>query len=244
MRQVDSTGNRRIGGRYWLAIALAALLVLAACGDEDAEDTATDDEPDVEEPTQPDEPDEVEPEEAEAPDEGMPGAFEEGLSGPARVTYSADLEVEAEDTFTISYDPPRTAFLSGDMRIVDDGEGTTFFCEGAECQEMPSEQGFGMTQMFLGPFAMMHEELRDGMHAGVDVEESTTEIAGRQAVCITLSASQFVPDADAGNDSLESCVDEETGAALRWALHHEDGTSDVVEAVEFGEPREEDFATG
>lgn len=244
MRQVTSTGNRRARGRHRLAVALAVLLVLTACADEETEDAPVDTEPDVEEPAAPDGSDDAEPEQAEASDEAMPGAFERGPSGPARVTYAADVDAETQDTFTISYDPPRTAFLSGDMRIVDDGEGTTFFCEGAQCQEMPSEQGFGMTQMFLGPFATMHEELRDGMHPGIDVDASRTEIAGRPAVCITLSASQFVPDTDAGEDSLESCVDEETGAALRWALHHEDGTSDVVEAIEFGEPREEDFATG
>jgi hypothetical protein len=72
---------------------------------------------------------------------------------------------------------------------------------------------------------------------------SSDTIAGRDARCITFSASSFSPLAAlAGSLDGEAtvCVDEETGFLLKLETNDGDSTKNVFLATEVGEASEED----
>jgi hypothetical protein len=159
-----------------------------------------------------------------------------------RIVYERD----DEDSITIAQDGEgRSAFTDGDTTIyTDTDDNSTVSCDGtgtdAECTEIPvGGIGASILTGFTGLFTGLVN--LDSSVFGGDVSSDT--IAGRDARCITFSASSFSPLAAlAGSLDGEAtvCVDEETGFLLKLETNDGDSTKNVFLATEVGEASEED----
>jgi hypothetical protein len=173
--------------------------------------------------------------------------FSEIVAKASKANIRIVYERDGEDSITIAQDGEgRSAFTDGDTTIyTDTEENSTVSCDGtgadAECTEIPlggvaASILTGFTQVFTGLVNL------DSSVFGGDVSSDT--IAGRDARCITFSASSFSPLAAlAGSLDGEAtiCVDEETGFLLK--LETDDGSSakNVFLATEVGEATDEDL---
>jgi hypothetical protein len=155
-----------------------------------------------------------------------------------RVTYTSS---GSNDEFTISHDPPNSAFIAGDSRYVKSGD-TTIACSGSgsdeQCFSMPGgSQGVdAIVQGFFGAYASLF--LANGeSNPFFDVKSSDDEtIAGRDAKCASVDASKL-----AGSEGhVKVCIDKETGILL---LGETEGGGDksTIEATEVGDPQDSDF---
>ena len=77
-------------------------------------------------------------------------------------------------------------------------------------------------------------------------ESSSQTIAGQDATCVTLKASNAgvlgsALSKLAGNPSLTTCVDKNTGVLLKYTGSSGDTTKTLFEATEYGESSPSDF---
>lgn len=217
-------------------LALAALLVLAACGDDAPAETSAEQAAETpaatETPTEGEEPP-PEPTEADAapPDgdgEGIEALLEDAadLGAPTRVTY--DVELRAGPTMTgtsvIAHDEDRWSVHSEmdgfvSLMIVDEDEHAT-------CAQMEGAwMCFAGEQPDLAP-GPGDELLTDdpGEEFGAWRSTGTETIAGREAACGL-------------HEDVEVCFDRDTGQVLRI-----DSAEMAMAAVEVGTPTADDFA--
>ncbi|HEX5616196.1 MAG TPA: hypothetical protein VFZ83_13675 [Acidimicrobiia bacterium] len=177
-------------------------------------------------------------------DERIDDLIEKSREATFRVVYET-----ASGEMIIAQDPPRYALIQGDSGTYQIENGDAVSCSGiddpdtAECTTLPIGGDF-LTQtisgMFGGAFAaiLIAAGEDDDVFGTIDLEDD--EIAGRDAKCATFDpgSASFVPD----TGTWEVCVDEETGATLRSRGTDADGNeTDVIEAIEFGEPTDEDL---
>jgi len=232
---------------FVLFAALALFVPVAACGgddddtsaDETEEESTTDDEVDDEE-----EADDEEEEESAGGGDDFADALERAADATIKVTYEITDGGEDADEFTIAQDPPRFALTSQDTLLIDDGERliTCETSEDGQCVELPREGSGGMAQSILSGFAAPFVAFQAAATAGIAAYEVTgeDEIAGRDAVCATIEASELPGSSQSG--SLRSCIDKETGILLLFEGEDESGGETTrIEAVDVGEPTDDDF---
>ena len=158
-----------------------------------------------------------------------------------RIVYERD----GESTVTIAQDGEgKSAFTDGNTTLYTDGDSTVS-CDGtgsdATCTKIPvGGAGAGILTAFTSVFSGL-TKLSSSVFGG-DVSSET--IAGRDAKCITFSASNFSPLAAlAGSLDGEAtvCVDQETGFLLKLETKDGSTTKDVFIATEVGEATDEDL---
>jgi hypothetical protein len=215
-----------------LGLVLIAGFVSGCGGDDDSGDAGSTTPPT--ETTQPD-------------DGGGSNEFSDIVAQASEANIRIVYERDGEDSITIAQDGEgRSAFTDGDSTIYTDTDtDTTVSCDGtgadAECTEIPfggvaASILTGFTGLFTGLVNL------DSSVFGGDVSSDT--IAGRDARCITFSASSFSPLAAlAGSVDGEAtiCVDEETGFLLKLETKDDSSTKDVFLATEVGEASESDL---
>lgn len=170
--------------------------------------------------------------------------------GPGRVTYAMP---ETEDQLVVSFDPPQLSVLapgpSGGHFIDTGEEGGVVACPGegeeAQCFRVPEAQlgpgGVLNAAGGLAPlFGLAQSLSTEGELPGVS-DTSEQEIAGRSAICATVTPDLMPGGAQEGAQDLEICADTETGIALRFASADVEGNEQVIEATAFEDPLPEDF---
>ncbi len=227
------------------SIALVALLVVAASAcssgsDESADASAT--------------ASATAPAASPAPASSPDAAAFTGPKKPARVTYDLSGAGEGSPSqLTVSIDPPRTAMLLKDGRLIDTGEKTILCTEqrdsagasasegnGPQCFILPDElagSAGSFTSGLAGIFGLATAIQQQTQLPGL-TKTGTQTIAGRQAVCASFDASAFKQGA---TGTAEYCADEETGIGLRYDITDDQGGHIVMEATSFGEPEPSDF---
>ena len=181
------------------------------------------------------------------------GAFT-GPKKPARVTYELSGAGEGSPSqLTVSIDPPKTAMLLKDGRLIDTGQqtilcteqGTSGASESAspaapQCFVLPEDMagsagGFasGLAGIFGLATAIQQQSDLPGM-----TRTGTRTIAGRQAVCATFDASAFKQGA---TGTAEYCADQETGIGLSYDITDDQGQHIVMKATKVGQPQASDF---
>jgi hypothetical protein len=156
-----------------------------------------------------------------------------------RVTYESG---DNNDEITISNDPPKSAFVSGDSVIIDTGS-ETLSCKGtgsdAKCIKSPLGQAGVETMLtgFFGVYSALITAADKNLGIVFDVSKSgDEEIAGRSAQCAEISGGALVQ----GKGHLKACVDKETGVLLLG--ESSDGSdTNKIEATKFEEPKDSDF---
>ena len=231
--------------RLFVLFAALVLFVPAACGGDDDDATATDEAQEEEVTPEDEATDEGETEEEEegssAGDE-FAAAIEQADEATIKVTYEVTGENQEPQEFTIAQDPPKFALQAETGLLIDDGE-RFISCEpseGGQCIELPREGTEGMAASILGAFAapfLAFQQAADSELTGYEVT-GDEEIAGRDAICATIDASELPGSTESG--SATSCVDAETGILL---LFEGEGGGDTgrIEAVEVSQPTDEDF---
>ena len=234
--------------RLFVLFAALVLFVPAACGGDD-DDTASDEETEettsTEEEASTDEGeegDEESEEESSGDGDDFSAALEQAGEATIKVTYEVTGENQDPQQFTIAQDPPKFALQAETGLLIDDGERfiSCDASEGGQCIELPREGTEGMAESILGAFAapfLAFQQAADSDALGYEVTGSE-EIAGRDAICATIDASELPGSSETG--SATSCVDEETGILL---LFEGEGAGDTgrIEAIEVSEPTDEDF---
>ena len=231
--------------RLFVLFTALVLFVPAACGGDD-DDTASTDETEEDVTTTADDGGDEEEEESEDEDSGggdeFAQAIERAEEATIKVTYEVTGDNQDPQEFTIAQDPPKFALQAETGLLIDDGERfiSCDASEGGQCIELPREGTEGMAESILGafaaPFLAFQQAAGDGM-SGYEVTGSE-EIAGRDALCATIDASELPGSTESG--SATSCIDEETGVLL---LFEGEGAGDTgrIEAIEVSEPTDEDF---
>jgi hypothetical protein len=223
------------------ALVIFALLLFVACGGDDETDTGGDTEPTATERSE---------------EEDTPEATEESGGDESGGTGTADLSALAAEysdfTGVVKYETTGfgdDSFSSikiyrGDGVSRVDYEGTdqtgtfittaegSFACAENQCIKLPAGQGVDPTAAFTGFLtAEAIEETYGDVPEGVDVEQSTEEIAGIEANCYTYSGD--LDDAEAGDESGSVCFSE-SGILLRLEFDAASGGGkfEAVEAEE------------
>jgi hypothetical protein len=155
-----------------------------------------------------------------------------------RVTY----ESGANDEITISNDPPKSAFISGDSMFIDTGS-EELSCSGtgsdAKCIKSPLGQAGIETMLtgFFGVYSALITAADKDLGIVFDVSKSgDEEIAGRSAQCAEITGGALVQ----GKGHLKACVDKETGVLLLG--ESSDGSdTNKIEATKFEDPKDSDF---
>jgi hypothetical protein len=157
-----------------------------------------------------------------------------------RVTYTSS---DDDKTFTVSHDPPKSAFITSDSMYIQTGDGTVT-CENvgsadASCTQL-STGGMSadtITQGFFGVYAALLAAGKSGIAGGLlDVKKTSDEtIAGRDASCAQIDGSRL----GKSGDTLKACVDKDTGVLLLGETTGSDANK--IEATEFGDPKDSDF---
>jgi hypothetical protein len=241
---VRRSGAEEIPMRKFLVFLMIATLaagLLAACGGDDDDSTAASNGNDKSSTTK------AGADNGDTTDSTTGNAEYDALLKKARTaTYRVTYQNENGDQqFTISQDPPKSAFITDDgSRFVRDGD-TSVSCDGsgsdAQCFKLPG--GAGIDQMvtgFFGAYAALLATSDDSHGLGLDISRtSDEEIAGRSAKCAQIEPGKLAGAAGA-DGRVKYCVDAETGVLL-LAETEGNGETSKIEATEFGEPEAGDF---
>lgn len=163
----------------------------------------------------------------------------------ARVTYEVTTDGETA-TATVSFDPPRMATIFDGGRLIN-GEDESIMCSedeaaGSECYVLGEDEaplGNMMSSWLLWPFMTITQTMANG--GGAEGFSRTVEetIAGREAICASFDGGALEEPQE--GLTAEYCIDGETGIGLRYIGRAPD-TEDVrMEAIDYGEPRADDF---
>jgi hypothetical protein len=233
--------------RTVLTLLLALSVVIAACGDDDAQTTATDSTGGTDAPTDTAAP--ATPTTQAAAPSGF-GDLDSALARyentPLRTTYLIG-EGDDREEIIIAQDPTATPPIesitlpAADTKIII-SEGTTTLCDGSSsmCFELPGAGGESLTTGLLGPFAGF---LSLGVEniPGVETSQEPITVAGRDGICFSYEP----PDAvGSDTDLIRQCVDGEFGFTLlmQASAADSDDIETVMELTEFVQPTPEDFA--
>jgi hypothetical protein len=235
-----SKSNRGQTGR-WLFVILSLLLVMTlalfvACGGDDDESNGGDSSPTAT------------PE--DGGDEETPDATEDG-GGDGAAADLSDLASNYEDfTGSVKYETSGfggdaystlTIYKDGNLSRVDfegaDGTGSfitnadgSFICSDGQCIKYPAGQGADPTAAFTAFLSAENIQAQYGdIPEGVDVEETTEEIAGVEATCYSYTGD--IDDTEAGDESGEICMSD-SGLLLKleFTAASGDGSFEAVEA--------------
>jgi hypothetical protein len=163
-----------------------------------------------------------------------------------KVTY----KTSDGDTITLAQDGNgKESVVQGDHLYIVDGS-TTIACDGTTASATCRDVGRGgkaaadaLTASITGAYralATVNSSLFNG-------HTSSETIAGRDATCVTVKASDLggifgtIAGALGTDASFAICVDKETGALLKVSGGSGGDTTDVIIATEFGEPSDSDF---
>lgn len=219
----------------FLTVAALSAGMLAACGGDDDDSAGP-----LDAVTSPDDGGDDDSTDVSTGNDEYDALLEKAKEASYRVTYKNDDGSE----FTVSQDPPKSAFIddSGSMYIRDGDDAIS--CSGVDSDE-PScirmnDGGAGVDALVQGYFGIAAAFLvadETGDNPFFDVEESDDEeIAGRDAKCAEIEAGAL-----AGSDGrFKVCIDQETGVMLLTETEG-DGNTTRIEAVKFGEPEDSDF---
>jgi hypothetical protein len=230
------------------ALALAALVFFVACGGDDDEGEEEDSEPTATEESNGDSEDEGD--EEATPDSGDGG--EDGSSGlsAASAEYSDFQGVVKYETSEFAGETFTTMTIyrgdggsrvdyegeSGSGSFITNSEGS-FACSEEQCVRFPIGQGIDPTAAFTA--FINPENIADtygNLPDGVNVEESSEQIAGLDATCYEYSGE--LDDSESGDETGQICFSE-SGILLRLdftgtegggkfeAVEAEEGTSDT-----------------
>jgi len=204
-------------------VTVLALLILGACSSSNPAGQS-----DGDEPTPP-------------PTTGAEAAaflesLREGFSdAPFEITYRISSTGQAEDAeITWAQDPPRSSYRftaggSGTL-IIDPGDGSgSISCSGDQCVRFPDE-GQIPAAAFLAPLFAFRDAIAEADDLPGFASTGDATIAGRSAQCASWTFT----------GTAQACVDAELGLLLRWSASFQ-GQETSFEAIEFGEPSDDDF---
>ncbi|WKZ82026.1 MAG: hypothetical protein QY307_08015 [Acidimicrobiia bacterium] len=227
------------------SIALALVLVVAACGDDDATTTtgagaattaadsgtattaaggATDT--------------------TAAGGSGTVGGDIQALldvyaSTPLRLTYLMGDQDEDPETVVMAQDPTsdpiRSSIITGEAKIISNGE-ETMMCEDGQCIVLAGVTADALIQGLLGPFAASFLLLSTGNDVpGSSLVAMDGTIAGRTGICW-----QYTPPGT--TETYRQCIDDQLGFTLLMETSLSGGgTTRVMELLEYATPTDEDF---
>jgi hypothetical protein len=160
--------------------------------------------------------------------------FSELLEESSNIRIKVTYERDEGDSFTISQDGEgRQAFFSDDSVWIVDGDDVTS-CNSLEseptCSQLSGALATAATLPFTAILTLARTTVEGAARADGFGDESTEEIAGRTARCVTISF----------GGSFSACADEETGVLLKWDASA-DGNSSSLVATEVTEPDDSDF---
>jgi hypothetical protein len=177
-----------------------------------------------------------------------------------RVTYEThDDKGATEDAWTLSQESEtKKAYITKDSKIVVDGD-KAYNCNDLDttptCDEVPggSEGAASMIAGFAGLYTQYATALTTDAAAAGFSDKSDDTIAGRDALCVKWTiggaagngiAKGILNAAGVGKIGWESCVDKQTGVALRvkYTGPASSGQVEIV-ATAFGDPQDSDFDT-
>jgi len=168
-----------------------------------------------------------------------------------RVTYQS-----GSDTFTISRDGNgNVAYITSDSQTIVKSDGTTTTCTGmpdeTSCTTVTGDAAKAALLPFTGILDLAATEIKSAHDAGGIGKESSENIAGRDATCVTVtlgSALGKVGGAIAGASGADTsagykaCADKQTGILLLWeGVGSASDNSNKIEATQVGEPQDSDF---
>lgn len=227
------------------SIALALVLVVAACGDDDATTTTS-----AETVTTV-----ADSGTATTADVGAAATTTAGGSGTIGSDIQALLDLYADTPLRLTYlmgdqdddpatvimaqdptsDPIRSAIVVDDAKIISNGE-ETMMCEDSQCIVLAGVTAESMIQGLLGPFAasfLLSAAVED--IPGTSLERMDGEIAGRTGIC-------WVYAPPGTTETYRQCIDDQLGFTLLMETSLSGGgTTRVMELLEYATPTDEDF---
>lgn len=217
------------------SIALALILVVAACGDDDAA-TTTDAGTNT---TAADSGTATTAAGSGAVDGDIQALLDIYASTPLRLTYLMGDQDDDPDTMVMAQDPTsdpiRSALITDESKIISNGE-ETMLCEDGQCFVLAGMSADDLIQGLLGPFAasfLLATAVED--IPGTSLERMDGEIAGRTGIC-------WVYAPPGTSESYRQCIDDQLGFTLLTETSLSGGgTTRVMELLEYATPTDEDF---
>jgi hypothetical protein len=159
-----------------------------------------------------------------------------------KVTYQA-----GANTIVVAQDPPKYSAVQGNNSAYDSGGRTSVECTGkglnAICVQLPDTSNLAQ-QSLAGSFGGIASTLFDALGKAGSTFAATltsdTQIAGRDARCVTLDEADLgalVGPALKGTTKI--CVDKQTGVLLE--SHADSATGADLVATSYGDPSPSDF---
>jgi hypothetical protein len=222
----------------FLTVAVLTAGMLAGCGGDD--DSANPLDPGNESLDNGDSDSDDDPTDVTTGNDEYDALLKKAKTSSYRVTYKNDDGSE----FTVSNDPPKSAFLddSGSMYIRDGNDAIS--CSGVDSSD-PScirmdDGGASVDALVQGYFGiaaafLVADETTDNPLFDV-TESDDEEIAGRDAKCAEIEAGALT----GGDGRFKVCIDQETGVML-FSETETDGDTSRIEATDFGDPQDSDF---
>lgn len=167
-----------------------------------------------------------------------------GFASTVRVTYERRTPQGDTQTMVLASDGQRTAWRLPTARMITRADGTRIVCrqddQPPRCfragGRAPSAPAASIAP-FLGVATALEQEL-EGLPGYAAADQR--EIAGRTARCATFNPAGLLAGPSTGEATL--CVDADTGVLLSYGATAPEAGTATFEAVELGDPREEDFA--
>jgi len=153
-------------------------------------------------------------------------------------------------TVTIAQDGKgKQSILEGDNLYIVDGD-TAVYCNGttssATCEDR-GRAGKAAADAITASVMEAYRTLTNLNSSLFNGHTSSDTIAGRDATCVTVRASDMagilgaIAEKLGSNASGSMCLDKETGVLLKLSGGAEDSETDLIVATEFGEPSDSDF---
>jgi hypothetical protein len=129
------------------------------------------------------------------------GEFSDRLGKAATLTYTAEYQTDG-GTVTLAQQPPNTAVMSGEQKLIFTAEAMTI-CDAGECQQAPSAASVADADLmgnvaggFLTPELALGLVAAAAIVPGSDVSTSEKEIAGQEALCADVTGIEEPTGAD------------------------------------------------
>jgi hypothetical protein len=177
-------------------------------------------------------------------------AFSQLVAKAKTANYKVTYKTGDDSSSTVTYAQDGTgkiSYTNGNTLLIKDGT-STISCDGttssAKCTELGSAGEAavsGATSLFTTVYGAL-----GSLSTAAGGDTSSQTIAGQDATCVTVSAANAgalgsVISKLAGNPSLTTCVQKDTGVVLKYTGTAGDTTKTVLEATEYGESSPSDF---